>query len=1169
MARDRTELRKPTAVVRRTAVAATILRSASVAALVSPVQALQRRLGNQGTQALISRSIAGPAQVSTASPVAAQFARVSQPNDPAGGPITQARPTAAMPMTSAGDAGLHPAAAAAPGAAASPDAANARAAATPAAEHGAVGSAAKGQAPAGGDKSVVPGAGGTAQKAAAKAAPEAGEKADAAGASAGPAQDAGFQRVVGKVRTTAAKQRAHTPAGVKAAQAQAAAVGPSGEVASRAQDRHVQEMDSKQPRPFNRAAFKAALLAKIKDTAPKNLEEADNFKASGKVAGVKADLQGTVQAGKKDAAGPVADTASKPADASGIAPKPVTPMPPVEAAPPAGDVDAGAATPKPRSDAEISLQAGPQQIEQQMASADVTDEQLKNSNEPAFQGAVVAKENAQKQSDAAPQAFRAGERADLGAARADATMAAHRELGAMHGARGKMMMAAFGHQTEAKAKDEQRRAEVASHIQGIYDKAKAAVEVRLKKLDDDVVKTFDQGAAAAQKTFEDYVDHRMLLYKAHRYSDALGLFRWGKDKLFGMPDEVNAFYVEGRDLYVAQMDHVLDDVTTTVETGLNEAKDGIAKARQEITVYVAGLEPSLRDVGKQAAQEIGGKLDQLEQSVNEKQDQLIDTLAQKYNESMQQVDERITAMKASNRGLIDALKDAVAGVIQTIMKLKNMLAGVLSRAANAVGLIIKDPIGFLGNMVGAVKLGVQNFSSRIEQHMKQGFMDWLFGAVAETGIQLPKTFDFSGILSLVLQVLGLTYANFRARAVALLGENMVAAIETTVDIIKKAVTEGPGALWEWIKEKVGDLKAMVIDQLRNFIIERVINAGITWLIGLLNPVSAFIKACKAIYDLIMFFVERAAQIVALLNAIIDSITAIATGSLGAAASKVEMALAKGIPVVIGLLASLLGISGVSEKIKSVIEAIRKPINTAIDWVIHKAATMVKAAGKAIGGLLGGKKDKEKKDDKPDERTPAQKQADLDKGLSEAEALLKEQHAPASKLQAKLAPIKTKYKMVRLEFSVVDKNNADGLETVETIGEINPKSSKKDIHTLKQLVTSINPINSAYRGHVVTIISGPLKGISVTYNALGFPDFAPFSIAIVKIEMRGNRLYRVPDGDFGNANEKAGYDRNKGEPDEYTWHHHEDRQTMMLVKTEIHDAFRHSGGVWVIDQLGEK
>jgi hypothetical protein len=801
-----------------------------------------------------------------------------------------------------------------------------------------------------------------------------------------PSQDPGFQRVVRSVHSAAAKQRAHAPARAKAAEAQAAAVSPPSEVASRAKDRHVQEMDRTQPRPFNRAAFKAALLAKIKETAPKSLEEADNFKESGKVADVKTQLQGTVQEGKKNAAGPVAETAAKAPDPSGIAPKPVTPLPPVEPGAPPGDVGVTAATPKPRSDTDISLKAGPQQIEQQMADADVTDDQLKKSNEPVFQSTVAAKESAKQQSDAAPVAFRAEEKTELAAARGDAASIAHRELGAMHGARGKTLHAAFGHQTAAKAKDEQRRAEVAGHIQGIYDKTKSAVETKLRKLDEDVARAFDRGAAAAQKVFEDYVAIHMAAYKADRYSGALGGLRWGKDKLFGLPDEVNEFYVAGRDLYVAHMDRVLDEVTAIVDVGLTGAKGEIAKARQEIATYVGGLEPALRDVGKHAAQEIGGKLDQLEQSVDDKQNELIDSLAHKYNERIQQIDGRIAAMKAENRGLIAAIKDAVVGVIQTIIKLKNMLLSALARAASAIGMIIRDPIGFLGNLVGAVKLGVQNFASRIEEHLKQGFMEWLFGAVAEAGIQLPKSFDLKGILGLVLQVLGLTWTNFRARAVALLGEKVVGAIEKASDIFMKVVTEGPGALWEWIKDKLGDIKTMVIDQLRDFVITRVITAGITWLIGLLNPASAFIKACKAIYDIIMFFVERASQIAALVNAIIDSVVAIASGSIGSAAAKVETALARAIPVVIGLLASLLGVSGITAKIKSVIEAIRKPVAAAIDWVIGHAVTLVKAAGKAIGGLFGGKEKKETKD--TTKNTDPEKAAKLTAGkaaLREAEA----------------------------------------------------------------------------------------------------------------------------------------------------------------------------------------
>lgn len=123
--------------------------------------------------------------------------------------------------------------------------------------------------------------------------------------------------------------------------------------------------------------------------------------------------------------------------------------------------------------------------------------------------------------------------------------------------------------------------------------------------------------------------------------------------------------------------------------------------------------------------------------------------------------------------------------------------------------------------------------------------------------------------------------------------------------------------------------------------------------------------------------------------------------------------------------------------------------------------------------------------------------------------------------------------------------------------------------LRELVSAFPPINARHRGKVVKIKSGPLKGKSVRYDALGFPDFSPWSIATVKIKMRGNRSYTDPDGDFGNANVKAGYSRNAGEPSGYTWHHHQDRTTMQLVPTDIHDAFRHSGGVWVISHLGEK
>jgi hypothetical protein len=285
------------------------------------------------------------------------------------------------------------------------------------------------------------------------------------------------------------------------------------------------------------------------------------------------------------------------------------------------------------------------------------------------------------------------------------------------------------------------------------------------------------------------------------------------------------------------------------------------------------------------------------------------------------------------------------------------LLSVLARAADAIGSIIAHPIAFLGNLVDAGKMGFTNFVDHIGEHLKQGFMEWLFGAVAETGIQLPKNFDLAGILSLVLQVLGLTYANVRSRAVKILGEKVVKALETAAEIFKILITKGPAGLWDYIKEKLGDLKAMVIDKIKSFIMEKVIMAGVTWIIGLLNPASAFFKACKAIYDIVMFFVSHGKQILDLVNAIIDSVSSIAKGAIGAAAAWVEKTLARTIPVIIGFLAALLGVGGISEKIKEIIEAIRKPINEAIDWVITKAVDLVKA----VGGLLGFGKAEDKKD----------------------------------------------------------------------------------------------------------------------------------------------------------------------------------------------------------------
>ncbi|MEW5988082.1 MAG: hypothetical protein AB1791_15735, partial [Chloroflexota bacterium] len=718
----------------------------------------------------------------------------------------------------------------------------------------------------------------------------------------------------------------------------------------------VAEMDQQEPKPFDRAAFKAALLEKIAAATPSTLEEADEFADNNQLDSIRGELASNVEENQAEAQGDIEEKAEEAPDTSGIQPKEVTPLTPAEAGPAPADVGAAGAAPKPKTEAEVDtpFEEGSQSLDQQMAEAEVTEEQLEKSNEPEFQSALQQKEEAQTDAAEAPAEYRQAEESTLSAAQGEAEAEAATQTQAMHGEREQLLTEVAGQQSETQSQDEQARAEVADHIEQIYEATRQRVEERLSQLDSEVDEAFTTGAAEAKQAFEDYVEARMDQYKDERYSGIEGAAQWVVDKIMGMPPEVNAFYQAGRDLYIRQMDGVLDNIAGLVETGLTEAKAEIAQGRQEVQEYVSSLPAALRQVGQEAAQAIQSRFDDLDRSVEEKQQQLIDSLAQRYNESLQEIDSRIEELQAENRGLIDAAMEAMGGVIETILQLKEMLSNVLARAAAAIDKIIQDPIGFLGNLVAGVKQGLDNFVANIGQHLQEGLMGWLFGAMAEAGIQMPDSFDLKGILSLVLQVLGLTYQNIRARAVAILGEEVVARLEQVAEIFQVLITEGPAGLWEWIKEKIGDFKDTILEEIKQFVIERVIVAGITWIIGLLNPASAFVKACKAIYDIIMFFVERGSQIMALVNAVIDSVTAIADGAIGVAASAVENALSRALPVAISFLASLLGLGGISDKIREVIEKIRAPINAAIDWVIEKAVSLVRAAGQLLG--FGGEEE---------------------------------------------------------------------------------------------------------------------------------------------------------------------------------------------------------------------
>ncbi len=406
----------------------------------------------------------------------------------------------------------------------------------------------------------------------------------------------------------------------------------------------------------------------------------------------------------------------------------------------------------------------------------------------------------------------------------------------------------------------------------------------------------------------------------------------------------------GRELYLKEMNKTITRVADIVGTDLTAAKQRIATGRTQIAKYVESLPKDLKKVGAEASKEIGDRFEQLESDVDAKQEALVDTLATKYVEARKGLDERIEELQAENRGLIDKAIGAIKAIINTIRELASMLKNVLARVAGVVGDIISAPVRFLGNLIAGVKGGILKFKDDFLGHLRRGLMSWLFGALAEGGIELPKSFDAKGIIGFLASIFGLTWANIRNRIVKQIGEKAMGAVEQGVEIFK--IISGPdgiGGVWEMMLTKLGDIKDMIFEKVKDFVQDRIITAGITWLIGLLNPAAAFIKACKLIYDVVMFFVNNASRIAKFVDTILDSVADIVRGNIGGVVNKINDVLGQMVPIIIGFLASVIGLGGIGAKVREIIQKLQKPVNQAIDFVIK---TGLKLAGPIIRGLKG-------------------------------------------------------------------------------------------------------------------------------------------------------------------------------------------------------------------------
>lgn len=765
-----------------------------------------------------------------------------------------------------------------------------------------------------------------------------------------PREDPRYQTALRQADAGAARLKRHAPAAQKAREASRSARAPANERQAGAQARvvdRVREAPTPPPRP---ASFKALLRAEIERAMPRTLGQTEAFMNPGQAGAMKQSLQGNVGQQKAGATGALDQANRQSPDAGAVPPVPSTPLP-AEPTPAPAAVDGAAAMPAPAAEAEVSLQDSKQETAQRMAAEDVQPQQLQRAGDARFSAVLTAQSQVAAQADRAPGQYRAREGAVLSGARAQAAGAAQRGGQLLALTRGRGNTQVLTRQQQQAAREEAERQRVAAHIQGIYGRTQARVQQRLASLDGEVAALFDTGVDAALQAMKRFVDTRLRAYKLDRYLSipVVGAARWVRDQFLGLPEEVDAFYAEGRRVFQGQMDRLIDRVAALVEARLAQAKADVAAGQAEIRAYVGALPGHLRAAGQAAERAVGERFAELARSIDDKQNELASSLAQRYKDAFEKADQALQSMRDENRGLVQGFVEKLAAVVQAIREFKARLMAAMRRGEETIALIMRDPGAFLGRLLDALKGGFNRFVDNIWTHLKNGFLQWMFGSLAAVGVTLPPDFSVGSILMLVLQVLGLTYDRIRARAVRLIGERAVTVIEKVGAYLHDLFTGGPAKLWEHLKQDLADLKAMVVDAIQDWLITTLIKQAVLKIVSMFNPVGAIIQVILTIVNVVMFVVEQAQRILALVESVLQSVHAIASGAIGGAITWIERALANTVPIVIGFLARLLGLSGLTQKIQEFIRRIQARVEAAIDKVLARVVGLFRAAGSAVAG----------------------------------------------------------------------------------------------------------------------------------------------------------------------------------------------------------------------------